>query len=127
MLRKINRQCTARQNRAAEPCVDLLKTPKPLTLPADFPKNMVPYPPSTLHLRKSRFDGFPKRYNIPLPKEHHILRNQVTWQKPQLVDAFDPPPPPVKTPIYTYTYVYTHTHTHTYIYIYTHTHTMMTQ
>ena len=47
MLRKINRHCTARQNKAAEPCVDLLKTPKPRTLSAEFLKNMVTYPPPT--------------------------------------------------------------------------------
>ena len=45
MLRKINRHCTAHQNRVAEPCVDLLKTPKPRTVPAEFLKNMVTYPP----------------------------------------------------------------------------------
>ena len=45
MLRKINRHCTARQNRAAEPCVYLLKTPVPRTVPAEFLKNMVTYPP----------------------------------------------------------------------------------
>ena len=45
MLRKINRHCTARQSRAAEPCVDLLKTPEPRTVPAEFLKNMVTYPP----------------------------------------------------------------------------------
>ena len=45
MLRKINRRCTARQNRAAEPCVELLKTLEPRTVPAEFLKNMVTYPP----------------------------------------------------------------------------------
>ena len=45
MLRKINRHCTARQNRATQPSVELLKTPEPRTVPAEFLKNMVAYPP----------------------------------------------------------------------------------
>ena len=55
MLRKMKRHRTARQKRAAEPCVDLLKTPEPLTVPAEFLKNMVPYPPSTRTSPKSPF------------------------------------------------------------------------
>ena len=62
MLRKINRHCTARQNRAAEPCVDLLKTPEPRTIPADFLKNMVTYPPPPPHTSpKSPIQGHFKK------------------------------------------------------------------
>ena len=45
MRRKINQHFTARQNTAADPCVDLLKTPEPRTVPAEFLKKMVTYPP----------------------------------------------------------------------------------
>ena len=45
MLRKINPHCTASRNRAPKRCVDLLKSPKPLLVPAEFLKHMVPPPP----------------------------------------------------------------------------------
>ena len=66
MLRKINRHCTARQNRAAEPCVDLLKTPEPRTAPTEFLKNMVTYTPPNPTSLKSPFQGhFKKVYYTP--------------------------------------------------------------
>ena len=47
----------------------------------------------TIHLRKALLGGFRKRYIMPLPTEHHIPRNRMTTQKPQLVDGKNAPPP----------------------------------
>ena len=81
----------------------------------------LPPPPQPIHIRKALFGGFPKRYNIPLPTEHHIPRNEPTTQKPQLVDGSNPPPPRENAHIYIYVcvcvYVYIYILLH-YIYIY---------
>ena len=109
MLRKIYQHCTARQNWAEESCVDLLKTPEPLTVPAEFLKNVVPYPPSTHASPKSPFRWLSE-------KVQHTPTNGTPYSKKSADNAKAPvsgwfnPPPPMKTPIYTYI--------HTYIYIY---------
>ena len=77
-------QCRAGQGRAG-----------PAKQPT-FHKNIVPIPPPppTLHLRKVLLEGFPKRYNVPRPPEHHFPGKSLTLQKPLLVDSLTPPSPP---------------------------------
>ena len=90
-----------RRNSAPKPCVDLLKTPKPLIVQAEFLKNMVPYPPLNPDISEKHF-SVAFRKGITYPYKRNTIFQKISRQckNPSWWMDRTPPPPPGKTPTY---------------------------